>query len=398
MRTSTTGVSLLAFSTAVSIVSIGVYFSMSASPPSDWVAADYREVAARLLHRGAASTEGVVEYTEYSFQLQTAQFDALAETLELSQDCPTSGLAAQVHAWAAQSMPVKRDAWRANCAFRAGHWQDTRRRIAEIDTSIATAEAAASAAGAIAANNTTRVTKHSDGVYETTIEDGLTVMRRHAIPKVHPLIPLDITLATWQDAIERGASVPNQEILAFYEDNRGHIVYRNAQSTEGWVATGYAFAPELGWAPVSVRSYDNEGSIMRIVYGFAPVEGNQLARPCAIARGIMREDGEVDVTLWVVDAWHEHCDPALVQLREPTLYLELDFTEVAGDSNAPTAVVREPGFLLGVEPCSKLQTALIHVIEVLGTSTSTADFNFDGVVDVDDIEVVLDRFGSSSAD
>ena len=67
-------------------------------------------------------------------------------------------------------------------------------------------------------------------------------------------------------------------------------------------------------------------------------------------------------------------------------------------SGALTTVVREPGFLLGVEPCIKLQTALIHVIEALGTSTSTADFNFDGVVDVDDIEVVLDRFGSSSAD
>jgi hypothetical protein len=113
----------------------------------------------------------------------------------------------------------------------------------------------------------------------------------------------------------------------------------------------------------------------------------------SLAGGIEKWSIHIDATVWIIDGWDEHCDPASIQVREPALYLELDFTE---DSTSPYATVHEPAYLTGVEPCSKVQVAIAHVIEAFGTCDRAADFTYDGTVDACDLDAVLGRFSSGT--
>lgn len=286
----------------------------------------------------------------------------------------------------------EREAWSGICAFRPDQWQDQKHRIPGVDTAASSMQSLAAAAGVIAAPLTNEVVRHSDGVVETTVEDGLTLYRKPVPAIVHPLVPLDISLAPWQDAIDLGATVKGQEIHGYADGEMHSITYANSLADGSWLATDYSFDANLDWAPRHVRSYDEEGTLVRIVFGYAPTAPEELMRPRAVAKGVVLEGGNVDATVWVIDEWDESCDPALVELREPALYLELDFMT---DPYTPTATVREPDYLIGIEPCSRLQMAIDNVIEAYGTDDRETDYNYDGIVDWDDIEVVFEKFGSS---
>lgn len=55
-----------------------------------------------------------------------------------------------------------------------------------------------------------------------------------------------------------------------------------------------------------------------------------------------------------------------------------------------------PQCMIGIEPCSKIQSALASVIAAFGTDDREADYTYDGIVNADDIEAVLETFGPSS--
>lgn len=379
--------------TTLGVVSLaGVFLSTNvALSGGSSEAVDFREIAAQLTPRGYASAEGVVSYRYYRFRVSSDLFDDLADLLTVSQDLPQDDLIAQVESWLDANLPPEREAWDGECAFRPSEWRDTKMRLAGIDSSTSAAQALATTAGVNAAPLTNQVVRHSDGVVETTIEDGLTVFKKPAHP-IHPLVPLDISLASWQDAIDFGATVDGQDIHGESDGNVHSITYVNSLADGSFVATAYTFDAGLGWAPRDVHSFDGDGTLMRIVFGYMPVAAGDLMRPRAVAKGEVRDASAVETSLWLIESWEESSDPSLVELREPALYLELDFT---GGTGAPVVTVREPDILIGIEPCAKVQVAIVSVLEALGTDDRAADYNYDGIVDAGDIEAVLEKFGAS---
>jgi len=374
------------------LVLAGIILSTNVAMSGGGSAIDYRDIASQLTPRGAVSAEGEVTYHQYRFRISSQLFDQLADLLAASQDDPQPNVTDQVQSWLESNLPPEREAWSGICAFRPDQWQDSKQRIPGVDTTAATFQSLATASGATAAPITNEVVRHSNGVTETTIEDGLTVFRKPVSSMVHPLVPMDISLGSWQDAIDSGATVQGQEIHGVIDGQINSIIYTNSLADGSWLATEYSFDPDLDWAPRHVRSYDDEGTSLRIIFGYAPTAPEALMRPRAVAKGEVLEGGDVDAKVWVIDRWEESCDPAIVELREPALYLELDFMT---DPNTPTATVREPVYLIGVEPCSKLQMAIAKITEAYGTDDREADYSYDGIVDSDDIEAVLEKFGSS---
>ncbi len=365
---------------------------MSAAMTGGGTGVDFRDIASQLTPRGEASTEGVATYRQYRFRISYQRFDRLADLLAASQVDPHPIVADQVQSWLDVNLPPEREAWSGRCSFRPNQWQDSKQRIPGVDTTASTLQSLATAAGATAAPVTKQVVRHSDGVTETTIEDGLTVFRNPVPSVVHPLVPLDISLGSWQDSIDLGATVEGQAIHGVVDDQIHSIVYTNVLADGSCLTTEYAFDPDLDWAPRYVRSFDDEGTLLRIIFGYAPTAPGALTRPRAVAKGEVLEGGDVDATVWVIEGWEESCDPAIVELREPPLYFEVDFMT---DQTTATTTVREPGYLIDVEPCSKLQMALARVIDAYGTGERDADYAFDGIVDSDDIQAVLETFGSS---
>lgn len=376
----------------IPFVLAGIILSTNVAMSGGGSTIDYRDIASQLTPRGAASTEGVVTYHQYRFRISSQLFDQLADFLAASQVDPQPNVTDQVQSWLENNLPPEREAWSGICAFRPDQWQDSKQRIPGVDTTASTFQSLATAAGATAAPITNQVVKHSNGVTETTIEDGHAVFRKPVPSMVHPLLPLDISLGSWQDAIDLGATVEGQEIHGVVDGQINSIIYTNSLADGSWLATEYSFDPDLDWAPRHVRSYDDEGTLVRIIFGYAPTAPEALTRPRAVAKGEVLEGGDVDATVWVIDGWEESCDPAVVELREPALYLELDFMT---DPNTPTSAVREPDYLIGVEPCSKLRMAFSKVLEAYGTDDRDTDYTYDGIVNLDDIEAVLEKFGSS---
>ena len=96
----------------------------------------------------------------------------------------------------------------------------------------------------------------------------------------------------------------------------------------------------------------------------------------------------------LVDEWVERCDQSTIALREPPLFLELDYT---GESEDPVVTLRAPAYLDGVEPCSKPLVAIVQILETLGSSDPSTDFNYDGIVDGWDIDDALSKLSGAQS-
>lgn len=96
------------------------------------------------------------------------------------------------------------------------------------------------------------------------------------------------------------------------------------------------------------------------------------------------------MTAWIIESWSDDGDAALAALREPPMYLEIDFI---ADAESPVAVVVEPDYLREVDPEQKFMTALDRIVAAFGTDDPEADFSFDGSVDAEDLAVALQLLG-----
>jgi hypothetical protein len=367
---------------AAGIVPVTIIATNLADDP----AADYRNIAALLVQRGSNSEQGVVAYRNYRFLTSPGSFGRLAELLASSQVVAPGDLTEQVQRWVDSNLPPEREAWSGVCAFRPDQWQDRKVRIAGVDTTRATLNALAAAAGVGAGQLPRQVVTYSDGVIEREVEDGLTLLKRPVTGRVHPLMPLDVSLAPWQLAIDLGANVPGQRIYAATAGDLQTIRYVNSLAEGARLTTDYTFSASLDWAPTSIRSYDDEGTLSRTIFGYQSGASAALVRPRAVAKGVIQDTGEVKVSVWIVDDWQESCDAARVEFREPALYMELDYT----GGGEPVAALHYPPYTTG--GCGSNATAYARVIESLGTDDPATDFTYDGIVDEDDIKAVFERF------
>jgi len=383
VKTLTAGIVLTTF--------ILVVFQMN-SASGDSVPISYQDIAAELLNRGNASTEGIVHYRSYNFRVSTDTFDEIAQLLMESQDAPELDIISQTESWLDANLPTERAAWEGEIAFQPDQWLDVKNRMQGVDTVPATFAALAQAEGMEPAPTANKVVRHSDSNIVTIVRDGLSVIRKTATGSVHPLMPMDISLADWQKAMDLGANVEGQQISGEAEGPIRTITYTNDRGDGSWVSTSYSFHSDLDWAPAQVRTYDEDGTMRRIMYGYAPTSSEQLARPQVVAKGMIGETGDVQTTVSIIDDWQESSDPADVELREPAIYLELNYTD--NDDHTPVVTAQQPDYLVGVEPCSRLEIAIINVIQAIGTDDPNADYNYDGVVDEADIDAAMQRFGS----
>ena len=365
-------------------------FSGPAANPQVVEPVDYREVAAHILSRSERAVEGVARYRVFSFRIPAAVFSPLAHSVAATHVSPHQGAIAQVSAWLNANLPPIRAAWSGECRFHAANWLDVRRRIDDVDTSRFALEGrTATTVPYSQLSNWTSV--HSNSSVQTTIDQRLTVTK-HRAATLHPLMALDITVAPWRDAIALGANVPGQEIRATQTLDVHTITYRNVLSSGSWVETAYVFDATLDWGPRTIHTFNSTNTIGRTEYGYAPRTSNTLMRPCVVVRGDFRSDGDVDVSVTLVDEWVERCDQSTIALREPPLFLELDYT---GESEDPVLTLRAPAYLDGVEPCSKPLVAIVQILETLGSSDPSTDYNYDGIVDGWDIDDALSKLSGA---
>ncbi len=351
---------------------------------------DYREIASHILFRSERSVEGVVRYRLFSFQIPAAVFTPLAHSVAATHISPHPDAIAQVSAWLNANLPPIREAWSGECRFHAANWLDVRSRMNDVDTSrFALQGRSVTTVPYSQLSNWTSV--HSNCSVQTTIDQRLIVMK-HRATTLHPLMALDITVAPWHDAIVLGTNVPGQEIRATQTSDVHTITYRNALSGGSWVETAYMFDANLDWGPRTIHTFNSTDTIGRTEYGYAPRTSGVLMRPSVVVRGDFRSDGDVDVSVTLVDEWVEACDPSTITLREPALFLELDYT---GESADPVVTIRAPAYLDGVEPCSKPIVAIVQILETLGSSDPSTDYNYDGIVDGWDIDDALSKFSGA---
>ncbi len=351
---------------------------------------DYGEILSHILFRSERAFEGVVRYRLFSFRIPPAVFAPLAHSVAATHVSPHPDAIAQVSAWLNANLPPLRAAWSGECRFHGTNWLDVRRRMDDVDTSrFALQGHAVTTVPYSQLSNWTSV--HSNCGVQTTIDQRLVVMKQRATT-LHPLMALDITVGPWHDAIALGANVPGQEIRATQALDVQTITYRNALRGGSWVETAYVFDANLDWGPRTIHTFNSTDTIGRTEYGYAPRTSNMLMRPSVVVRGDFRSDGDVDVSVTLVDEWVEACDLSTIALREPALFLELVYT---GESEDPVVTLRAPAYLDGVEPCSKPLVAIVQILETLGSSDPSTDYNYDGIVDGWDIDDALSKLSGA---
>lgn len=356
---------------------------------------DYRSVSERLVDRAALTREGEVQYRLFRFSIDPELFASLAELLESSQNQARVSVVEQVQDWLDSNLPENREAWSGSCGFDHDRWKDERRRIGSIDTSHSHLAAATVHEPGSVVPPVQHVVRFFDGGESFTVRDGRAVLIHPVRDFYHPLAPIDISLAPWEDAIEHGASVDGQTIAAFVNGGLHTISYRNECDADKQFRTDYVFNAELNWAPALVRSTEDGAVIQRYVYGYDPQDRGSVARPAVVAKGNVSQAGDIDVTLWMIDEWEEVCRAESVQFHLPAIYFEVDLRY---DSHRPTTVLRQPDYLRDAEPwpCEgRFHAALMEVLTAFGTSEDlSADFVYDGVIDERDLYAVVERFGS----
>ncbi len=354
---------------------------------------DYRDLASHLVTRGAMSTQGQVHYQTYHFRLPTVSVDALYALLAQSQVAPDPELISSVEEWLGENLPASREVWTGTCSYMDGEWLDRKGRLSQVDTAKAQLEHYAHDSGIAATPLVQEIVHHADAFVTTIVEDGNVVTQKPTTIHQHPLVPLDISLASWQDAIDLGANVPGQSIEASEDGDYRTITYVNTMADESWHAVAYMFCSDLDWAPAELRSYDASGTDTRIVYGYVPSVAQAMYRPAVVVKAHIVGDDEVDVTLWIIENWTNTCDLSDLALRLPPIHLSIDFMDSIDD---PSVEIREPAYLAEVQGCEKMPVTLLNVSLSLGTEDIEADFDTDGYVTFDDFEAASDVFAGNA--
>jgi len=347
---------------------------------------DYRDIAAQLVQRGQASVNGHISFRQYKFIATAADFDELAALLFDSQAVAMPDIRTAAEAWVTDLMPAEREAWLGTVGYLNDTWRSQRIRMPDTDTALATIATQATASNLTPAPIARNVITHVTGNISTAIKDSRSVIKTERGGHRHPAVPMDISLASWQEAIDLGANIEGQEILASVNGANHSILYINHKADGSFGAGEYVFRDDLDWAPSEFRSFDDIGTDAQIVYGYDRSEVTPIARPAVVLQGELVDSGLIDVVVWVIDSWSESCTPAQVAVRLPPVHLEVNFVVSPTD---PLVFVQEPEYLANVESCYKPVVAVTNVVMSIGSEEETADFDCDGYVTLDDVDSAI---------
>ena len=209
---------------------------------------DYRVIAEELVARRGSFVTGTVEYRKYDFVFSKDACTELATMLASTHQVGRPSLRADVSVWLDSQLPDSVAAWAGRCAFDGDIWMDQKQRIEGVDTTLQMLHELAEANNAQPMPIVNHVLRQCDGQVITIIEDGSVVFTRVPSDHVHPMMPLDISLAPWEDAIELGANVPGQEILAEIDGGRRTIRYQTVDDDP--IVTDYVFDAMREFAPL----------------------------------------------------------------------------------------------------------------------------------------------------
>lgn len=367
----------------------------SASQGLTEVPPDYRDIAAHLVQRGQSSQRGNVSFRQYKFVTQPAAFDELSAILLQSQTVAMAGVRDAAEQWVNNHLPAERETWVGTMAYRDDTWKAQRIRMPELDTAHASVALHASAANMKPAPMAHDEITHVVGNDMTVIKDSRALIRTERSGHRHPAVPMDISLASWQEAIDQGASVEGQEILASVDGAAHSMLYINHHDDGTWGAGEYIFRDDLDWAPSAFRSFDDTGTDAQIVYGYDLSVSMPLRRPAVVAQGELLESGELDVVIWVIDSWSESCSAGQVLLRLPPVRLEVDYLISPND---PLVAMHEPEYLVNIDACHKPVVAVTSVVLSIGTESQSTDFDCDGYVTFDDVDSAINLFYEAGED
>jgi hypothetical protein len=346
--------------------------------------ASWTDVAQQLVARRSATSEGVVDYRVYGFQVDVATFDHLAALLLPTQAAPNPLLTDEVDAWMDTHLPATHGAMRGWCTYDGSLWQD-QKKVMEADTLQEALTAHAMDSGATAIKMTEVVVTHSDGTTETVVQDHRSVRLRNARADAHAMVPLDMSLFDWQQAIDQGPA-PDQTIT-WEADGAAHsIIFTNGAPGDGhYSGAEQSFSEALDWAPLRATAHFQGTRQFDQVYAYRDDGGDGLARPAVVLEGTFLDGGLVQVNLWVVENWQEWSNPEWLLLRLPPYHLRLDYR---ADPNPPL-VIHRPSYLENV-PRSKqwVRLAMSRVLTEWEGYDPEVDFNCDGVIDAEDNKVL----------
>lgn len=359
---------------------------------------DFNALAAHLVERGTATTEGSIQYRNFSFRTTPSRYRELRGLIVESQerhnvDVPLRDLMTT----SLSSDGIEPLSGFSGAVFFKGDRQRLLRSVDEsFDTSRERIEQKAAELGVYAAIDDIW---SEDAAYDG---DSVKILRNNE-RLIYPvrqrgplfdLIQLDMSLAAWEVAIEKGANIDGQVISVSHQNGRYRITYTNHPSTDRASACSYEFDPQLDFAPTRLYLVSQGRLQFEILYGYERLEEGTLPRPSVTSHASFESNGKVLVNLWLLDQWSEDVSDADLEIDLPSRFWVID-RRVGAD---PREYVRN----LTDEATQPEQNALkttatafeqLHMLlDHWGEMHTAVDFNRDGLVDWQDLVILLENW------
>lgn len=386
----------------VSLV-LGLAFLLDSSSVGDQV--DFNALAGHLVERARAFDEGSIHYRNYHFVTTDRHYQHLRELIVESQ-----------HAQALDPplretlrFSLSRDVLKPLNGFEGaiffnGHRQRLLRRVDEgFGSQNGQIQDMALRQGVRAVIDETRsedVTYDGQTLVILRNNDRLVYRSRFANPPFH-VMHLDMSLAPWQVAIEKGANIADQVIAATQEDDgRYRITYTNRPGSDDMSVGSYEFDPELGFAPTEVAFVSKGRRQFEILYGYEATQDGVLPSPKVTCHANFRSDGLVRVSLWLLDQWSQEVSVEDLEIDLPTRFLVLDersgaepaafFRDLSQEGGARSS--QESQSLPRLTRCPELSGEVLRqLFDDWGTGQFRFDLNRDGIVDASDLIVLIEN-------
>jgi len=202
--------------------------------------------------------------------------------------------------------------------------------------------------------------------------DGRQVIYRDPEAGSPDLLKLDFTLGPWHTAVEEGASAPGQWIQDRVDGTRKAVVYGGSDSS---VEVSYWVDAERHMRPSNLTAADGGAPMYELKFGY---EGSAV-HPSLVMEWNWMAEGQVEVTIWMIDRWVDVADDKL-DGRTPPAHLA-----VHPQAEQPAELIEHP-ILVDLQEPERFAQALVYVLSKVGTTDAGADLAMDWRVDTADVD------------
>ncbi len=360
---------------------------------------DFNALAARLVERGAASTQGSIHYRNFSFLINEAEYAELRALIVNSQqrDKGDVSLRASITTMLSSDAVEPLRGFTGAIFFKGDRQRLLRTVDESFDTERERIEQIAAELGVHAAIDdvwTEDAAYDGESLKILRNDERLIYPERQEGP-LFQLMQFDISLAPWEVAIEKGANIDGQVISVTPHSGRYRITYTNHGGTDRMSAGSYEFDPQLGFAPIWLGLVSRGSLQFEILFGYERLEQATLLRPSVTSHARFESDGRVRMNVWLLDEWSEEVSDSDLEIDLPTRVLVMDRRVGAAE---PRVYLRDLGLDVAQAGQNRAKTAGMGVEEIRmllddwGEAESELDLNGDGVVDGLDLIILLENW------